>query len=190
MRARLGLLAAIVACAALLAVPAGAGAATSTPRLTQVVKMGGKTKSGKRFRGTYTIDHFARARRGRYAGRLVSVGTVRGKLGGRKVRKRRVVAPARLSKAASSAQLLPPLPNSCQILNLVIGPITLNLLGLVVRTNTINVRIDAQRGPGNLLGNLLCAITGILDPQNATARQLGAALNAILALVPRTATSG
>ena len=67
-----------------------------------------------------------------------------------------------------------------------LGPINLNLLGLVVRTNRINVRIDAVPGPGNLLGNLLCAITGLLDPQTASVRQQASALNAILALVPRT----
>jgi hypothetical protein len=54
----------------------------------------------------------------------------------------------------------------------------------VVRTNQINLRIDGQRGPGNLLGNQLCAIAGLLDPQGASPSQLGAALNSILALVP------
>ena len=92
--------------------------------------------------------------------------------------------PARPSKAASSAQLRP-IPNPCEILNLVLGPINLDLLGLVVRTNRINIRIDAVPGPGNLLGNLLCAITGILDPQAASTREEAAALNSILALVGR-----
>ena len=93
--------------------------------------------------------------------------------------------PAALSKSSSAAQV-PPIPNACEILNLVLGPINIDLLGLVVRTNRINVRIDAVPGPGNLLGNLLCAITGLLDPQATSARQLAPALNAILALVPRT----
>ena len=44
-------------------------------------------------------------------------------------------------------------------------------------------------GAGNLLGNLLCAITGLLDPQAASASNLGSALNAILALVPGPARS-
>jgi hypothetical protein len=57
----------------------------------------------------------------------------------------------------------------------------------VVRTNQINLRIDAVPGEGNLLGNLLCSITGLLDPQTAGVSNLAAALNAILALVPRTA---
>jgi hypothetical protein len=52
---------------------------------------------------------------------------------------------------------------SCDILNLTLGPIDLNLLGLVVQTNVIQIDIIAQRGPGNLLGNLLCAVAGLLD---------------------------
>jgi hypothetical protein len=182
MKARLSFIATLAAFGALLLAPA-ADAAKATP-MTQVVKVSGATEGGKRFTGKYTIDRFTRARSGRNAGKLVSVGTLRGRLGGSRVTRRNVVMPAQLSAAGQSAQL-PPLPNSCQVLNLVLGPINLNLLGLVVRTNQINLRIDAQRGPGNLLGNLLCAITGLLDPQAASASQLGSALNAVLALVPR-----
>lgn len=180
MRARMALLA-LCLCAAVVAAPATAGA-QEPPTLTKVVKVTGKTKSGKHFRGRYAIDHFA-AR----SGHVVSFGTLRGRLGDTRVVKRHVRMPAVLSKPASSAQLLPPIPGACEVLNLVLGPIRLDLLGLVVRTNRINVRIDAVPGEGNLLGNLLCAITGILDPQGATTRQLASALNSILALVPRTA---
>lgn len=52
---------------------------------------------------------------------------------------------------------------SCQILDLVLGPISLNLLGLVVTTNQIHLNITAQSGPGNLLGNLLCAVANLLN---------------------------
>lgn len=52
----------------------------------------------------------------------------------------------------------------CQILYLEIGPIFVDLLGLVVEVpDTIVVEIRAERGPGNLLGNLLCGLLGILD---------------------------
>jgi hypothetical protein len=177
MRARTVLL--VLALGAVLAVPASA-AAQEPAGLTKVVPVTGKAGS-KVFKGTYTIKSFTTSR-----GKVVSTGTLRGRLGGHRVTKRGVRMPAALSRVAEGAQLLPPIPNSCQILNLVLGPITLNLLGLVVRTNLINVRIDAVPGEGNLLGNLLCAITGILDPQTASARQQAPALNAILALVPRT----
>ena len=52
---------------------------------------------------------------------------------------------------------------TCQILNLTIGPIDLNLLGLIVHTDTIHLQITAQSGPGNLLGNLLCSVAHLLD---------------------------
>jgi hypothetical protein len=177
MRARMGLLA-MTLCALSIAAPAAS--AQEPAGMTQVLPVTGEAKNGKQFSGTYAIERFRTA-----GGRLVSTGTLRGRLAGRRVAERAVRMPATLSSDAQGAQL-PPIPNACEILNLVIGPINLDLLGLVVRTNRINVRIDAVPGPGNLLGNLLCAITGILDPQTAGTRDQAAALNAILALVPRT----
>jgi hypothetical protein len=56
-------------------------------------------------------------------------------------------------------------PNgSCQILFLELGPLFLDVLGLVVEIpDPIVVEIRAEPGPGALLGNLLCALVGILD---------------------------
>jgi hypothetical protein len=51
----------------------------------------------------------------------------------------------------------------CQVLDLVLGPLHLNLLGLVVDLNQVHLNITAQPGPGNLLGNLLCSVTHLLD---------------------------
>ena len=52
---------------------------------------------------------------------------------------------------------------TCDILHLVLGPLDLNLLGLQVHLNQVVLDITAQQGPGNLLGNLLCAVAGLLD---------------------------
>jgi len=52
---------------------------------------------------------------------------------------------------------------SCPILNLSLGPINLDLLGLFVQTSPICLSITAQRGPGNLLGNLLCSVANLLN---------------------------
>lgn len=59
---------------------------------------------------------------------------------------------------AGAAQL-----GSCDILSLVLGPLHLDLLGLQIDLNQVVLEITAQTGAGNLLGNLLCAITGLLD---------------------------
>lgn len=71
---------------------------------------------------------------------------------------------------------------SCQILDLRLQPLDLNLLGLVVHLDTVHLNITAQTGSGNLLGNLLCAVTGLLDGAGALA-QIAALLNQILALL-------
>ena len=52
---------------------------------------------------------------------------------------------------------------TCEILNLVLGPLHLDLLGLVIDLNQVVLNITAEQGAGNLLGNLLCAITNLLN---------------------------
>jgi hypothetical protein len=72
---------------------------------------------------------------------------------------------------------------SCQILNLVLGPLDLDLLGLVVHLNRVHLNITAQTGPGELLGNLLCAVAHLLDgvPMSGLLAKLVGVLNRILA---------
>jgi hypothetical protein len=71
---------------------------------------------------------------------------------------------------------------ACTILDLTVGPIDLNLLGLMVHTNTIHLTITAQPGAGNLLGNLLCGVAHLLDNTNASANAIANFLNRILNL--------
>jgi hypothetical protein len=59
-------------------------------------------------------------------------------------------------------------PTSCNVLSLTLGPLHLDLLGLVVDLNQVNLNITAQPGPGNLLGNLLCQVAGLLDNSGGT----------------------
>jgi hypothetical protein len=54
-------------------------------------------------------------------------------------------------------------PGSCSILDLVLGPLHLDLLGLVVDLNQVVLHVTAQTGSGKLLGNLLCTVTRLLD---------------------------
>ena len=71
-------------------------------------------------------------------------------------------------------------PAGCQILDLVLGPLNLNLLGLVVTLNQVHLNITAVPGAGNLLGNLLCAVANLLNGTGGLA-SLSALLNEILA---------
>lgn len=71
---------------------------------------------------------------------------------------------------------------TCTILDLTLGPLDLDLLGLMVHLDQVHLLITAESGPGNLLGNLLCGIAGLLD-QNAPANQLANLLNQLLRLL-------
>ena len=64
--------------------------------------------------------------------------------------------------AAAQAQDVEALA-TCQILNLLLGPLDLNVLGLRVQLNQVDLDITGVTGPGNLLGNLLCGVAGLLD---------------------------
>lgn len=75
---------------------------------------------------------------------------------------------------------------SCEILDLVLGPLDLDLLGLQVHLDTVHLNITAQSGPGNLVGNLLCAVAGLLDgplPLTAVLGQIAALLNQLLGIL-------
>src|SRR5215210_177685 len=71
---------------------------------------------------------------------------------------------------------------SCEILDLVLGPLDLNLLGLVVHLDTVHLNITAQSGPGNLLGNLLCGVAGLLD-NGANGNAIANLLNRLLGIL-------
>jgi hypothetical protein len=183
-RIRLAAVAATLTCAVMFG-GAGTAVAQTAPSLTQVVPITGTAPNGKTFNGTYTIQRFTTRN-----GKLFAVGTLKGKLKNRPVTRSNVRIPAKLTNSGAQAAQIPPTPNACQILSLTLQPIDLNLLGLRVRTSRIDLLIEGVRGAGNLLGNLLCGITGILDPNtlaNTPLGQLTQILNALLALSPRTA---
>ncbi len=74
----------------------------------------------------------------------------------------------------------------CPILDLHLGPINLNLLGLQVKTSEICLSVTAMPGSGNLLGNLLCNVSHLLD--NGTS--LGAILGGLTSTDLSTLTGG
>jgi hypothetical protein len=70
---------------------------------------------------------------------------------------------------------------SCTILTLDLGPLHLDLLGLVIDLAPVHLDITAVPGPGNLLGNLLCAVAGLFDsPGTGGLNGVAALLNRLL----------
>jgi hypothetical protein len=69
---------------------------------------------------------------------------------------------------------------TCEILHLDLGPLALDILGLQIDLSRVVLDITAQAGAGNLLGNLLCAVAGLLDNPSGLARLLNQILAALL----------
>ena len=69
------------------------------------------------------------------------------------------------TNARSAAAAFPPAPapGACNVLNLVLAPLDLNVLGLQVHLDQVVLDVVAQSGAGQLLGNLLCFVAGLLD---------------------------
>jgi hypothetical protein len=125
---------------------------------------------GGTFAGTLNINRFAVQN-----GQLVALGTLSGTVNSAGTVLGTVTnVPVTLPVAATG---------TCQILHLTLGPLDLNLLGLVVHLNQVTLDITAQSGPGNLLGNLLCAVANLLNGGGALSG-LSNLLNHILAIVP------
>lgn len=136
---------------------AATSASQTTHSLTRAVT---GTLNGVPATGTLTIDRFVRQ-----ANSIQAVGNL--VLGGKN-----------LGAVQVPVNVTDP-PEACQILYLDLGPLDLNLLGLQVHLNEVVLNITAQQGSGNLLGNLLCAVTHLLDNTN-TLSGITALLNQIL----------
>jgi hypothetical protein len=124
------------------------------------------------FTGTYTIDQFVQN-----GDAVTSQGTLDG-----------VLTDATGSQvgavdAAPAALPLDPAATAagCQVLDLVLGPLDLDLLGLVVHLNQVHLNITAVPGAGALLGNLLCAVANLLN--GGPLAGLAGLLNQILAIL-------
>ncbi|PVG81415.1 hypothetical protein DDE18_18175 [Nocardioides gansuensis] len=128
-----------------------------------ISKVVGKTSTGDRVTGSFTPIKFVK-RDGKLWVKGFLDGVVTGDDGSKTlfsgIEKMRVkkINGERITSARQAQ------PAVCEILHLVLGPLHLDLLGLVIDLSRIELRIVATPGPGNLLGNLLCAIAGLLDP--------------------------
>jgi hypothetical protein len=172
--------------------PAAASAA-STAVVQQVAAAPGTLTSRVRgtfarngtVRGTFVPDRFFMRGGAAYANGVLRATLRRGngELVGRNTR--RVSLPVRNgSAAAAGVGQAAAQAAVCDILNLVLGPLDLNLLGLEVHLNRVVLDIVARTGAGNLLGNLLCAVAGLLDGTGTLDQlRLANALNRVLALL-------
>ena len=145
-------LAAITAALAGLSLAPPASAATTATNLNAVPVEGTVGSTGGTFDGTADIN-----RVGIQNGELVAQGTLTGTL---------------LNSAGNAVGSVVDQPvslpltsdgGSCQIADLQIGAINLNVLGLVVHLDPVHLNISGQTGAGNLVGNLLCSVTHLLD---------------------------
>jgi hypothetical protein len=147
--------------------------AASVGSLTSVVKGTFTNSAGKgTFSGTFTPQKFSVTN-----GVLHATGVLKGTLtnanGTSLGTVNQTVTDSVNTSAAANAVA------GCQVLNLVLGPLNLNLLGLVVTLNQVTLNITAVPGAGNLLGNLLCAVVNLLNGTGGLA-SLSALLNQIL----------
>ena len=166
------LLIAVMALApALVGSTQGSTAQAARPSPLQNIPITGQVIGGGTFRGTFDVVSFSNVSNQMFAdglltGTLIDAGGVR-----HEVVNEYVSLPATLSTTGDAPAV------RCPILHLTLGPLDLNLLGLQVHLDRVVLDITAVGGPGNLLGNLLCAIAHLLDG--------GSPLDQIIALLNR-----
>lgn len=130
--------------------------AGSIQRLTNI-PITAHDQQGHNFEGVLNISRFAEE-----GGQLVAHGTVSGKVTGRGVgnqpASQDVVIPVSFQASGASVHA----QATCNILDLFLGPIDLDLLGLVLHVNQIHIHLTANPA-GGLLGQLLCGIANLLN---------------------------
>jgi len=155
------------------------GAGLTVPFSTTGVNNGGTADIA----GTFTITRFANQ-----SGKLVAIGTLAATAtdttGSRSVVTEMTLPVTNITSgdsAAPSAVITQAV--ACGILHLELGPLDLDVLGLVVHLNQVVLDISAQPGAGNLLGNLLCDIANLLNggPLAQILNQLVGLLNQLIA---------
>jgi hypothetical protein len=156
----------------LAALPTAASAQAGTTGLT--VPITGTSASGL-VSGTLTVTRFAAS-----GGGIAAIGTLVALLPTGQTAVQQIAIPIDLTLTDVLDILTS--PGTCDILHLVLGPLDLDLLGLQVHLNQVVLDIVAQTGAGNLLGNLLCAIAGLLDQGGPLAR-LANLLNDLLRIL-------
>src|SRR5690349_16751044 len=155
MKLRLARTGAVLSVVALVGVFTASGTAQTTQGLTVsctaptclTQSISGTAPNGDAVNLTSTVTRFTNQR-----GALGAVVSTTGTVGTQQVNQTSTVPVTTLASDPS-----------CSILDLTLGPLHLNLLGLVVDLNQVHLTITGQTGPGNLLGNLLCGLANALN---------------------------
>jgi hypothetical protein len=157
------------------------GQVASTPAGTMTAPINGMTADQDAVTGTFTPMRFIK-RDGRVWARGIISGVITDSADA-STRTFTVIRTVRVNRMnGEPVRNARALRAQCEILDLVLAPIDLNLLGLVVHLDRVHLNITAVSGPGNLLGNLLCAVAGLLDGGlQGLLGQLTTLLNQILA---------
>jgi hypothetical protein len=176
---RLAAVAATASFALMLVGGAGTAAAQDTATsLKEPIAMTGTAKNGKKFTGTYRVKRFVAE-----GNKVFAEGTLKGTLKGRDIRRTGVRVPVSSPTFGATGLATASQADLCQVLDLTLGPLDLNLLGLIVHLNKVHLDIDADPA-GGLLGSLLCSLAGGIPPTPAPGvAQVVALLNAILAIL-------
>jgi len=160
--------------------PQQAQAAQDTPSLSIPIS-GGSAAQGT-FTGTMKITGFAVQNGALVASGIVS-GTVVSSTGALQSVVKSVTIPVVTGgTGATTAAATSAASTSCGILHLELGPLDLDLLGLVVHLDRIVLDISAVPGSSNLLGNLLCSVANLLNTSGSLT-QIANLLNQILGLL-------
>ena len=135
--------------------------------------------TGEKFAGTFTLQRFVNDN-----GQVKAVGIIAGTvtdLAGTVVGTtlQTVAIPVTVGDTAGVRAAAIGAQAVCSILHLDLGPLTLNLLGLQIDLSQVVLDITAIQGAGNLLGNLLCAVAGLLDNPGGLADLLNQILGAL-----------
>jgi hypothetical protein len=154
------------------AAPPAAGAGLAVP----VVGSG----PGGTFAGTFTLQKFVNNGGNLEArGILTGIATTPTGMAGSIVQN--VSTPVTVGQTAPTTAAAITAQAVCDVLHLDLGPLHLDLLGLRIDLSQVVLDITAESGPGNLLGNLLCAVANLLNPQQTTG--LANVLNQILGVL-------
>jgi hypothetical protein len=119
----------------------------------------GTTEDGRKIKGAFTPSKFEEVN-----GKLVVTGTAAGKVVGKGAPEswKDEEVTATVERAISGAPSGGKAVGTCDILNLVLGPLDLNVLGLEIHLDTVMLDIIANPA-GGLLGELLCEVANLLS---------------------------